>query len=66
MVVAALAATLILSASGCRTLTPEEAAYQREYNLRVFQTFQQGQMNLRTNEAIRNIGCDPSVFCYYR
>jgi hypothetical protein len=62
---AALAVTIILSASGCRTLTPEEAAYQREYNLRVFQMFQQGQMNLNTSGAIRHLGCNVRDYCYY-
>ena len=60
-----VAAAIILSASGCRTLTPEEAAYQREFIFRTVQMQGQWQMNNQNAQAIRSIGCSLRDNCYY-
>jgi hypothetical protein len=60
-----VAAAIILSASACRTLTPEEAAYQREFILRAVQMQGEWQMNNQNAQAIRAIGCGLRDYCYY-
>ncbi len=57
--------TALAGCAGGRPLTPEEAYYQREHNMRVFQMFREGQMNIERAGAIRSLGCIGRRYCYY-
>ena len=57
---AVLSAALIFSIAGCAPLTPE----QREYDLRVFEMFNQRQMNQEFSGAVPSLGCNVRDYCY--
>ena len=64
---AILALTAALNGcAGGPPMSPEEAAYRQDYNLRVLEMINQRQSDRGFNRAIRGIGCNPSNFAIIR